>query len=141
MARPFLGLGQLYEIRYAGDMLFWKPKDRENQPPVIEDLRNLWSEEQPHRWKFAGIAILMTTLTTIGFAHDFHFYTPYKPPEIDWVRSLDSDRTLADVKVDQERFAEETRIEREAEEAASEERKAAYRRVAKRLGMKVIDDK
>lgn len=122
-------------------MMFWRPKDGEDRPPVLEDIRNLWGEEQPHRWKFMGIAVFMTVATMIGFMHDFHFYAPYKPPEIEWVRSFEKGRTLVEVKADQARFAEEARIELEAETAEREARKAAYRRLAERMGMDVVKDK
>lgn len=140
MARLFR-LGQSANIRYHHEMLFWRPKDRENPPPVLDDIRNLWSEEQPHKWKILAFSIFMTGLMVFAFAKDFHFYAPYKEPEIEWVRSLDKDRSMAEIKADQARFAELTRAEREAEFAASEERKAGYRRLAKRFGMEVVEDK
>jgi hypothetical protein len=121
-------------------MLFWR-KNIEHNAPLLQDIRSVWTDEQPYRWRFVFASIGLTGLMLVGIFHDFRFRQEYRPPDIEWVTSYDKDRSLADVQADQIKFTEEARLEQEAEFKASEERKAAYRRVAKRLGMKVVNEK
>jgi hypothetical protein len=122
-------------------MLFWRRKKTDSKVPVLQDIRNVWTDEQPYRWRFVFVSIALTGLMMVGIFHDFRFWPEYRPPEVEWVTSYSKDRSAADVAADQIKFTEEARVEKEADDKRREESKAAYRRVAKRLGMKVVNEK
>ncbi len=134
-ARLFFGLGNPAKPTIDAAMFFWRSKDKDPKAPVLEDVRNFWNDEQPHRWKFILASLVLTLGMVFMMLHDFKFWGAYKEPEIEWVTSYDKNRTTADVIADQARFAEEARIEAETDAREREERKAAYRRLGKRFGI------
>jgi hypothetical protein len=141
MARHFFTLGQKRQTLYWRQMLFWRRKKTDPRVPVLQDIRSVWTDEQPYRWRFVFASIGLTGLMLVGIFHDFTFWPAYKAPEIEWVTSYSKDRSEADVLADQAKFTEEARVEKEADDKRREESKAAYRRLAKGFGMKVVNEK
>jgi hypothetical protein len=117
-----------------------KPRrEPEHDVSSVSDLRAFFAQirEQQHRWLFLGLAILMPVLLIWGFVHDSTTRIEYRPPEITWFETWSKDRTPAQVRAQQAKDLPAERAARDAEIAASEQRKAEFRKVADMFGIEV----
>ncbi|WP_420142218.1 hypothetical protein [Sphingomonas sp.] len=95
---------------------------------LIADLRGFLAGEQKHKPLVALLAVVMTGLTIYMFVLDGRTNILPKGPQITYVSDWQNDRTDAEIIAQQ-------KIDQKIKEKADAERRAAYQRLAKRLGI------
>jgi len=102
---------------------------------AIRDLRGVWFDNQPYKWRFLAAAAVATLTIFIAFFNESGFQREWKRPTIIWVQKIDPNRSEAEIHAEnlERQIDKDIRAQRRAE--AEAERRAQYRRLAEQLGI------
>ena len=99
------------------------------------DLREFLAQRRRHELVFAAIAIALTVGMAFTVFGSLQVEKEWKPPEILYVESWPANRTDAEVRAQQAKDAPRERAEKQAEADARMQKREAFKRLAKRLGI------
>lgn len=99
------------------------------------DLRRFVAQRRRHEAVFLAAAIALTAGMAYAIYDKLSVKPEWKPPEIVYVKQWPADRSLVQVRAQLAKDAPIEAAQRKAEADAAREKREAYQRLAKRLGI------
>jgi hypothetical protein len=114
-------------------------RSSEHDTPFWEDVRAVWSSDQPYRWHVLALSLAITGFLVWTFVASGTHRIEYQPPEVTWIKIYPKGRTREDVIRQQAIDGPREIAEAKAERAEREEHMRQARELADALGIDVDD--